>query len=158
MADGLRGTVAGFRAFVLRGNAVDLAVAVAVGAAFTAVVNALAVDLFGSLIAAVGGQPDIEGVGFVLNGTPVRVGPLLAALLNLLIVAAVLYFFVVVPINHLHERRAEGPDVPAATPEDVALLREIRDLLRAGAHAGDEGARDAGAREVDLRDAASPGR
>ena len=143
MAGGLRGTVSGFRAFVLRGNAVDLAVAVVIGAAFTAVVNALAVDLFGSLIAAVGGQPDLEDVGPSLNGTRVVVGPLLGALVNLLVVAAVLYFLVVVPLHHLHERRAASPEPePAAVPEDVALLREIRDLLRAGAAQGPVPVRD----------------
>jgi len=132
MVETVTDTLKGFKDFILRGNVIDLAVAVAVGAAFTGVVNALAVDLFGSVIAAVGGKPDLTKVGFVANGTTILVGPLLAALLNFVIVSAVLYFFVVVPVNHLLERRATGEEPEAkATPEDVALLREIRDLLRA---------------------------
>lgn len=127
----------GFRDFILRGNVIDLAVAVAIGAAFTGVVNALAIDLFGSVIAAVGGKSDLSRVGFPLNGTTIAVGPVLAAVVNFLIVAAVLYFVVVVPLTHLADRRAGGEEPPArATPEDVALLREIRDLLRAAAAAG----------------------
>lgn len=124
-------TLKGFKDFVLRGNVIDLAVAVAIGAAFTGVINALAIDFFGSLLAALGGVPDVSDVGFPLNGTTVMVGPFLAAVLNFLIVSAVLYFFVVVPTTHLLERRREGeePEV-TATPEDVALLQEIRDLLK----------------------------
>ena len=128
-----KSTLQGFRDFILRGNVVDLAVAVAIGAAFTAVVNAVAVDLFGSLVAAVVSVDDLEGVAFPLPGPgTLVVGPLLAAVVNLLIVAAVLYFLVVLPTNRLFERRGAGEEAaPVAVPEDVALLREIRDLLRA---------------------------
>ena len=127
-----KSTLHGFRDFVLRGNVVDLAVAVAIGAAFTAVVNALAVDLFGSLVAALVGARDLSGVTIPLPGLDqLVVGPLLAATVNFLIVAAVLYFLVVLPTNRLLERRQAGEAAaPAAVPEDVALLREIRDLLR----------------------------
>jgi large conductance mechanosensitive channel len=125
----------GFKDFILRGNVIDLAIAVALGAAFTRVINALAIDLFGSLIAALGGQPDLSGLAFPVNGQEVEYGPLLAALLNFLIVAAILYFFVVVPVNHLFDRDADS-DRPEAVPADVALLEEIRDLLRAQAAAG----------------------
>ena len=125
-------TLHGFRDFVLRGNVVDLAVAVAIGAAFTAVVNALAVDLFGSLVAAVFDADDLSGVSIPVAGLDqLVVGPLLVATVNFLVVAAVLYFLVVLPTNRLLERRRAGEAAaPAAVPEDVALLREIRDLLR----------------------------
>jgi large conductance mechanosensitive channel len=145
MVDLVTDTLKGFKDFILRGNVIDLAVAVALGAAFTAVVNALAVDFFGSLIAAFGGVPDLSAVGFELNGTVVQVGPFLAAVLNFLIVAAVLYFFVVVPVTHLFERRDSGEEEVAAPAEDVALLREIRDLLRAQAGGPDAATPDAAA-------------
>ena len=128
-----KSTLQGFRDFILRGNVVDLAVAVAIGAAFTAVVNALAVDLFGSLVAAVVSADDLRDVTIPLPGPgQLLVGPLLAAVVNFLVVAAVLYFLVVLPTNRLFERRRAGEEAaPAAVPEDVALLREIRDLLQA---------------------------
>ena len=127
-----KSTLHGFRDFVLRGNVVDLAVAVAIGAAFTAVVNAVAVDLFGSLVAAVFSAEDLSEVRIPLPWLDqLVVGPLLVATVNFLIVAAVLYFLVVLPTNRLLERRRAGEAAaPAAVPEDVALLREIRDLLR----------------------------
>ena len=128
------GVIAGFRDFILRGNVVDLAVAVVIGAAFSGVVDAVAEDLIGSLIAAVGGVPDLGGVGFELNGTTIEVGTVLTALVNFLIVAAVVYFLVLVPVNRLLEMRRAGQEHEVvATPEDVALLQEIRDLLRDGA-------------------------
>ena len=142
MVETVTETLKGFKDFILRGNVIDLAIAVAVGAAFTRVINALAIDLFGSLIAALGGQPDLSEVGPIINGQRVEVGPLLAALLNFLIVSAILYFFVVVPLNHLLERRAEGEEAEGGAPaEDVALLREIRDLLQAQAAASGTSAR-----------------
>ncbi len=125
------GAIAGFKSFVLRGNVVDLAVAVVVGAAFTAIVNAVAMDLIGSVIAAVGGAPDLDGVGFALNGTQILVGPVLTAIVNFVIVAAVVYFLVVVPVNRLAHLQDPDPVQAVPTePADVALLREIRDLLR----------------------------
>lgn len=118
----------GFKDFLLRGNVVDLAVAVVVGASFGAVVSAFADDFIGGLIAAVGGVPDVGDVGW----GPVVIGTTITALINFVIVAAVVYVAVVVPVNRLMERRRRGeePEVQAP-PEDVLLLREIRDLLRA---------------------------
>lgn len=139
------GVIAGFKDFILRGNVVDLAIAVVVGAAFTAVVNAFANDFIGSLIAALGGQPNLDSVGFTLNGTPIKIGSVLTALVNFLIVAAVVYFLIVVPVNKLLAMRATGeePQVAAAS-EDVLLLQEIRDLLREGARPAGGGADSAG--------------
>ena len=126
--------IKGFRDFVLRGNVVDLAVAVVIGAAFGAVVTTFTTRILQPFINAVGGA---EGLGFgfhVRSGndaTFVDVGALIAAVINFLLVAAVIYFLVVVPLNALLERRRRGQEPePHATPEDVTLLREIRDLLR----------------------------
>lgn len=124
--------VKGFKDFILRGNVVDLAVAVVLGVAFGAVVNAFATDFIGGLIAAAGGVPDVSELGFTVGEGNVIVGTTITTLLNFIIVAAVVYFAVVVPVQKLMERRKTGEEPEAvATPEDIALLQEIRDLLRA---------------------------
>jgi large conductance mechanosensitive channel len=121
-----------FREFILRGNVVDLAVAVVVGTAFTALVNSLVKDVITPLIAAIGGKPDFSGLTFTINGSVFRYGDFLNAVIAFLIVAAVIFFFVVKPLNLLLARRnaAEETLEPAAPAEDVRLLTEIRDLLR----------------------------
>ena len=135
----------GFRDFVLRGNVVDLAVAVVVGAAFSAIVTALSTDVIGGLLSAVGGVPDFSQVSVDVNGAAhdggvVVLGTLINAVVNFLIVSSVLYFAVVAPTNAvLARRRQHETPAPQAVSEDVALLREIRDLLRAEAHRGTGG-------------------
>jgi len=120
-----------FRAFILRGNLVDLAIAVVIGAAFTAVVNALVRDLITPLIAAIFGEPDFGALSFTINGSQFAYGDFLNAALTFLIVAAVVFFLVVKPVNLLMERRKAGVEPePEAVPEDVILLGEIRDLLK----------------------------
>src|SRR3954469_17161981 len=94
----------GFRDFILRGNVVDLAIAVVIGAAFGTVVSALVKDLITPLIAAIGGQPDFSGIYFTINNSKFLIGDFLNALLSFLIISAVIYFFVVLPINRLMER------------------------------------------------------
>lgn len=91
----------GFREFLLRGNLVDLAVAVVIGAAFGAVVTALVSDLITPLIAAIGGQPDFSALKFTVNGSTFRYGHFLNALIAFLIIAAVVYFLVVSPVARL---------------------------------------------------------
>jgi large conductance mechanosensitive channel len=93
-----------FRQFILRGNLVDLAVAVVIGTAFTAVVTALVSDLMTPLIAAIGGEPDFSRLKFTLNGSEFRYGHFLNALLTFLLVATVLFFLVVKPVNALLRR------------------------------------------------------
>ena len=122
----------GFRDFVLRGNVVDLAVAVVVGAAFTRVVTAFVEDLLTPLIAAAGGEPDFAGLTFTINNSQFRYGDFINAVLSFLIVAAVVYFLVVVPMNRLLARRRRGEEPPPEPTEDILLLRQIRDLLREG--------------------------
>jgi large conductance mechanosensitive channel len=126
----------GFREFVLRGNVVDLAVAVVIGAAFGAVVKALVADILTPLIAALVGRPDFAALQFTINHSTFLYGDLINNLITFLAVAAAVYFFVVVPLNRLASRRARGQvpadELPPPGPE-VLLLTEIRDLLSKGA-------------------------
>ena len=128
----LSGVVQEFREFVLRGNLVDLAVAVVLGAAFGAVVTSLVSDIITPLIAALGGQPDFAALTFRIGDGVFRYGDFLNALLSFLIIAAVLFFFVVKPMNALLARAKFADEEPAAPAPDVQLLTEIRDLLRDG--------------------------
>jgi large conductance mechanosensitive channel len=123
-----------FREFLLRGNVIDLAVAVVIGAAFGAVVASIVEDLFTPLIAAVFGQPDFSGLTFTINDSVFRYGEFFNAVFTFVTVAAAIFFFVVKPVNALMARRKAGVEPePEAVPEDVVLLGEIRDLLKAGA-------------------------
>ena len=120
--------IKGFRDFLLRGNVVDLAVAVVVGGAFGEVVKAFATDFIGSILGKLGGKPNFNSVapGGIIIGTTIT------ALIYFVIVAAVVYFVVVVPLNKLSAmRRTPAEEAEAATPAaDIALLTEIRDLLQ----------------------------
>ena len=102
----------GFKQFVLRGNAVDLAVAVVIGAAFGAVVTALVKDLLTPLIAAIVGQPDFSAIQFTVNGSRFLIGDFINAIVAFLLVSAAVYFFVVMPMNALNARRMRG-EAPA---------------------------------------------
>lgn len=103
-----------FKKFILRGNVVDLAVAVVVGAAFTAVVNALVKDLLTPLIAAVGGQHDFSTLYFAVNGSRFMYGDLINAVVAFLSVALVVFFMVVQPLNHLQSisNKRKTPEEP----------------------------------------------
>lgn len=94
----------GFRDFILRGNVVDLAVGIVIGAAFTAVVNALVSSFITPLIAAIGGKQDFSKLYFTLNGSRFTYGTFVNAIISFLIVAAVLYFLIVVPVDRLMQR------------------------------------------------------
>ena len=123
--------IKGFKDFLLRGNVIDLAVAVVLGTAFGAVIAAFANDFIGGLIGALGGTPDFGTAGFTINDSRVILGSTINALIYFIIVAAVVYFVVVVPVNNLMERRRRGEEPEVAAPtEDILLLQEIRDLLR----------------------------
>ena len=104
----------GFKQFLMRGNAVDLAVAVVIGAAFGAVVTALVKDLITPLIAAVVGKPDFSAIQFTVNGSKFLIGDFVNALISFVLVAAAIYFFVVVPVNAIiaRSRRGEAPPDP----------------------------------------------
>lgn len=91
----------GFRDFLFRGNVVDLAVAVVIGGAFSAVVNALVKDIVTPIIGAIGGKPDFSGIFFTINGSKFMIGDFMNAVVSFVIVAAVIYFFIVIPMNQI---------------------------------------------------------
>ena len=128
----------GFREFIMRGNVVDLAVAVVIGAAFTAVVTAFVADILTPFLAAIGGQPNFAQLTWTINGSLFRYGDFLNKVISFVIIAAAIYFAVVLPLNKMAERRARRlaagvvEDEPEAKPEDVLLLEQIRDLLADG--------------------------
>ncbi len=115
----------GFRAFLLRGNVVDLAVAVVIGTAFGVVVTAFVKDLVTPLIAAIGGKPDFSTLYFTVNSSKFMYGDFINALIAFLIIAAVIYFFVVVPINALIARSRKEPPADPTTKKCTECLSEI---------------------------------
>lgn len=123
----------GFKEFIMRGNVIDLAVAVIIGTAFTAIVTAIATNLINPLIAAIGGSNEI-GLAVKLNAdndkTVIDFGAVITATINFLIIAAVVYFLIVIPMKKIMERRRRGEEPPPQEPTDIELLTEIRDLLR----------------------------
>lgn len=116
----------GFRQFILRGNVLDLAVAVVMGAAFGAVVTALVKDLLTPLIAAVVGKPDFSNIAFQVHGSKFPIGEFINALISFLLIGAAVYFFVVLPVNTLMARlkRGEAPPDPTtkACPECLSQV------------------------------------
>lgn len=119
----------GFKDFIMRGNVVDLAVAVVIGAAFGLVITAIVDGLITPIIAAIFGKPNFSDVlAFTINNATFRPGLALTAIVNFLAIALAIYFIVIVPMNAMAARRCAVDDV--AEPEDVTLLREIRDTLR----------------------------
>ncbi|MGJ9372944.1 large conductance mechanosensitive channel protein MscL [Nesterenkonia sp. CF4.4] len=124
----------GFRHFITRGNVVDLATAVVIGTAFTAVVTALVEGVLMPLISALVGTPDFDDFAVVvLNDTPIRFGVLLTAVVNFLLIAGAVYFVIIAPMTRMveaRERRSKAAP-PAAEEQNITLLREIRDQLKA---------------------------
>ena len=127
----------GFKEFILRGNVVDLAVAVVIGMAFSEIVTALSRDVIGGLIGAIGGSELFAAESVTIRGTEVVYGTTITAIIEFLIVAAVVYFAIVVPMRRILALRDAGADAPTPAPSDEArLLTEIRDLLREQRAAG----------------------
>jgi len=114
-----------FRQFILRGNLVDLAVAVVVGAAFTAVVNALVKDIVTPVIAAVGGNSDFSNLAFTINGSRFAYGDFFNAVVTFLIVSAVVFFLVIKPVNELLERLQPAPAIDKETRPCPECLSDI---------------------------------
>ena len=136
----VRNLAAEFKAFALKGNMIDLAVGVVIGAAFTTVVNSFVNGIINPIIAAIFGQPDLShvltwtlndaGTATVEDDAVLSIGLVLTALINFLLVALAIYFFVVVPLNALAARKAADDEVPEAVgPTEIELLSEIRDAL-----------------------------
>src|SRR3954453_23621025 len=120
-----------FRNFILRGNAIDLAVAVVLGAAFGAVVTSLVQDIVTPIISILFGKPGFADLTITINGAVIRYGSFLNAVFSLVLIGAAVFFLVVKPVNLLMARRKSGEEPPPeAVPEDIVLLGEIRDLLK----------------------------
>jgi len=118
----------GYKEFISRGNVIDLAVAVVIGAAFTALVNSIVADLLTPVIAAIIGEPDFSALSFEINGSVFTYGNFINALVAFVSVTTVIYFFVVVPINHLKE------DEEVTTRDCPECLSEIPVKARRCAH------------------------
>lgn len=128
----------GFREFIMRGNVIELAVAVIIGAAFTAIVNAVVDGIFNPIIAAIFNADEINKAVLQIGPVSLGVGQVLGAVINFLLVAIVIYFCIITPMNKLNERmyvkkhghKPSEEEVEAA-PSETELLAEIRDLLAA---------------------------
>lgn len=122
----------GFKAFIMRGNVVELAIAVVIGVAFGLVVTALVEDIFTPLIAAIVGKPDFSALTFTIHKSKFKYGSFLNAVISFLAVAGAIYFFVIVPLEKIAQRRSKGAVAPEEAPipsDEALLLGEIRDLL-----------------------------
>ncbi len=115
----------GFKAFLLRGNVVDLAIAVVIGVAFGAVVTSFVKDLVTPLIAALGGKPDFSNLYFTINNSKFLYGDFINVVIAFVIIAAVIYFFVVVPYTALIERSRKEPPADPTTKKCPECLSEI---------------------------------
>jgi large conductance mechanosensitive channel len=120
----------GFKDFLLRGNVVELAVAVVIGTAFTALIAAFTTSFLEPLIGLIGGG-GVEGGIITVNGQQFTWGAFVNAVITFVLTAAVLYFVVMVPLQKIAERRKRGEEPGPAEPTQIELLVEIRDLLRA---------------------------
>ncbi|TYP86188.1 large conductance mechanosensitive channel protein MscL [Blastococcus xanthinilyticus] len=124
------GVLNGFKDFLFRGNVVDLAVAVVIGSAFTAVVTSFADSFLRPLIGLLGGGGELGGV-LEVDDQQFTWGAFLSTVITFVLTATVVYFLVVLPIHRLFERRARGEEAGPVGPTELELLTEIRDLLRA---------------------------
>jgi large conductance mechanosensitive channel len=115
----------GFKKFIMRGNVVDLAVAVVIGAAFGAVVSSFVADVLTPLIAAVVGKPDFSALVANVNGSAVKYGLFLNALISFLMIAAAVYFFIVAPLNAWNERRQRGQAPPDPTTKSCVECTSV---------------------------------
>jgi large conductance mechanosensitive channel len=124
--------LSGFKKFLMRGNVVDLAVAVVMGTAFTAIVNSLVKDIIMPLITAIFGKQDYTKLSFKIHKSTFAYGDLITNVITFLSIACAVYFLIVMPINHINERRKARLGIPEqATASEKELLAEIRDLLAA---------------------------
>jgi large conductance mechanosensitive channel len=115
-----------FKQFILRGNVIDLAVAVVIGAAFGAIVTSLVENIITPLIGALGGQPDFSGLSFELNNSEIRYGAFLNALISFLIIAAVIFFAVIKPMNAIMTRMRTEPTPDPLTGKCPLCLSEVQ--------------------------------
>lgn len=124
--------IKGFKDFIARGNVMDLAVGVIIAGAFSAIVTALNEQILMPLIGAIFGKPNFDNIWTIhLNGATILPGTLVTALINFLIIAGALYFFVVVPMTKMTKKDQVEEEAPSKTDETI-LLEEIRDLMKTG--------------------------
>jgi len=117
----------GFKDFILRGNVIDLATGVIIGAAFAKIVDSVAGDVITPIISSMGGQPDFSA----LKAGPINIGKLINAIIGFLITASIVYFVIIKPYTAMQARMYPPPPTgEPATPPDIQLLSEIRDLLK----------------------------
>lgn len=133
-----RNVIKGFKDFISRGNVVDMAVGVVMGGAVTAVVTSIVENFINPLVAMIFGKPDMSDLlKFTFNGATISFGAILTALINFLIIAVAVYFFIVLPMSKLKDMTAkqeaaeEAAAEPSAEEVQLATLQEIRDLLKA---------------------------
>lgn len=118
-----------FRDFLVRGNLIELAVAFVMAGAFASVVSVFTDGIVMQFLAAIFGKPNFDSIGLDIGDSRLLIGSLLTAIVNLIIVGAAVFFFIVKPVQLIRDRNKGEPET-VAPPEDIALLREIRDLLR----------------------------
>lgn len=124
-----KGFINGFKEFVARGNAMELAVGVVIGAAFTAVVNAIVEQFINPLVAGLAGEPNFDDVlAFKLGNALVQPGAVITAFVNFLLVALAVYVIIVIPMNKLNRKKDADDD--AKPDEQLIVLSEIRDLMK----------------------------
>ena len=123
----------GFRDFVFRGNVVDLAVAVIIGAAFNAIVGSLVKDILGGFIAAIVGKPDFSALAVDIHGGHIAYGNFLNAVIQFLMVAGVVYFFIVLPLNKISERAKALKGIPPPPEPTTKICPECLSEIPLGA-------------------------
>jgi len=128
--------VKGFKEFIMRGNVIELAVAVIIGAAFTSIVNALVEGIFNPIIAAIFNADEINSAVWQLGPVSLGIGAVIGAVINFLLIALVVYFVIILPINKLNDamyvrKHGHKPEPEEAAASETDLLTEIRDLLAA---------------------------
>jgi large conductance mechanosensitive channel len=120
-----------FKAFALKGNVVEIAIGLVLALAFTAVVTSMVDDVLMQVVAAIFGQPDFSSLVIDIGDSTIRYGSFLNAVISFALVAFALFLFVVKPYNAMRARQESGDDEAPSPPEDITLLREIRDALKA---------------------------
>jgi large conductance mechanosensitive channel len=132
--------LSGFKKFIMRGNVVDLAVAVVIGAAFGAVINSVVKDIIMPLITAIFGKQDYSNLIWTVNKSQIRYGNLITNIITFAVIAAAVYFLVVAPVNHISDRRKARSGIAVEEPveSEKELLADIRDILaqRSGSPSG----------------------
>jgi large conductance mechanosensitive channel len=125
-----QGIVKEFRDFLMRGNIIELAIAFIMAAAFVPVVTSLVDGVILPFIAAIFGEPNFDNIGFDVGDARVQIGLFISAVINFILIAVAVFFFIVKPVQMIKDRQKAGEEPPPEPTEEVVLLTEIRDALR----------------------------